>query len=50
MQIDVREETCDPMHATVWRDDVFAFASEPFRTTPMESFTTEAAARVWLEV
>jgi hypothetical protein len=32
------------------RDDVVPFASEPFRTTPMESFTTEAGARVRLEV
>jgi hypothetical protein len=31
-----------------WKDDVFAFVAKPFRTIPMEYFTTEAAARTWL--
>lgn len=32
-----------------WKDDVFAFVSKPFRTIPMEYFTTEGPARAWLD-
>ena len=31
-----------------WKDEVFAFVSQPFRKTPIEWFTSEAAARAWL--
>jgi hypothetical protein len=31
-----------------WKDDVFAFVSQPFRAMPIEYFTAEDAARAWL--
>lgn len=31
-----------------WKDDVFAFVAQPFRSIPTEFFTAEAAARAWL--
>ena len=31
-----------------WKDDVFAFVSQPFRETPIEWFTSEPPARAWL--
>jgi len=31
-----------------WKDDVFAFVSRPFRTIPVDYFTSEEAARSWL--
>ena len=32
-----------------WKDDVFAFVAKPFRAVPMDYFSTEAAARTWLD-
>ena len=34
--------------APEWKDLVFAFVAKPFRTIPMEYFTTDVAARDWL--
>jgi hypothetical protein len=31
-----------------WKEQMFAFVARPFRTAPIEYFTTEAAARSWL--
>ena len=31
-----------------WRDEIFAFVAQPFRSIPIEYFTDEAAARTWL--
>ena len=32
-----------------WQDEVFAFVAQPFRTIPIEYFTSAPEARSWMD-